>query len=469
MNIAAPSIENAGPFTRACGWHKLLPNKIVEMAKKIKKLGQDGPRRIIHSLKVGQALTLVSLFYYIQPLYDRIGENSIWAVITVILVFEFSVGATLGKGLNRMLATLSAGALGVGVHHLATLSGEKGEPIVLGFFVAMIAATVTFVRFFPTMKARYDYGLLIFILTFSLVSVSGYREDKVLHMTHQRVTTIIMDSFIAIITCICIRPVWIGEELQNLIANNIEKLENFLYEELLKDGLGQDLEFSSNGNSVSVSSVPLKLRVFTIVMFHNLYPLSSTRILKFKGIHPTTDESPCTKPSPINMRTFNASIGHSRKRVKLETSTSHGGFSTFSLDEKLDNIVTSANLARWELWNYCFGLFHPWKQYVKIGTLTRQCAYKIEALNNYLNSEIQTLNEFGRKIQEPSTKICSESGKALRELASAVKKMNQPTSVNAHIENTKTAIENLKFMLDTYHLEDANLQEIIPQTDLTHH
>ena len=37
-----------------------------------------------------------------------------------------------------MLATLSAGALGVGVHHLATLSGEKGEPIVLGFFVAMI-------------------------------------------------------------------------------------------------------------------------------------------------------------------------------------------------------------------------------------------------------------------------------------------------------------------------------------------
>ena len=78
------------------------------------------------------------------------------------------------------------------------------------------------------MKARYDYGLLIFILTFSLVSVSGYQEDKVLHMTHQRVTTIIMDSFIVIITCICIRPVWIGEELQNLIANNIEKLENFL-------------------------------------------------------------------------------------------------------------------------------------------------------------------------------------------------------------------------------------------------
>ena len=47
-------------------------------------------------------------------------------------------------------------------------------------------------------------------------------------------------------------------------------------EELLRDGLGQDLEFSSNGNSVCVSSLPLKLRVLIVVMFHNLYPLSST-------------------------------------------------------------------------------------------------------------------------------------------------------------------------------------------------
>ena len=163
-------------------------------------------------------------------------------------------------------------------------------------------------------------------------------------------------------------------------------------EELLRDGLGQDLEFSSNGNSISVSFLPPKLRVLTIVMFQNLYPLSSTgylnleyalflhelisdveidiyahifhvlrktvlqtksricvlfccliyRILKFKGIHPSADESPYTKPSPINMRTFNACIDYSWKRVKPETSTSHNGscFSTLSLDKKLNNIVT---------------------------------------------------------------------------------------------------------------------------------
>ena len=70
-----------------------------------------------------------------------------------------------------------------------------------------------------------------------------------------------------------------------------------------------------------------------------------SRILKLKGILPTADESPYTKSCPINKRTFNASIGHSRKKVKPETSASHNGsrFSTLSIDEKLDSIVTSVH------------------------------------------------------------------------------------------------------------------------------
>ena len=70
-----------------------------------------------------------------------------------------------------------------------------------------------------------------------------------------------------------------------------------------------------------------------------------SRILKLKRILPTADESPCTKPCPINMHTFNVSIGHNQKRIKPETSTSHSDsrFSTLTLDEKLDNIVTSVH------------------------------------------------------------------------------------------------------------------------------
>lgn len=55
-------------------------------------------------------------------------------------------GATLGKGLNRALATFVAGALGVGAHHLAVISGETGEPILLGFFVFLLG---NYSRTFP--------------------------------------------------------------------------------------------------------------------------------------------------------------------------------------------------------------------------------------------------------------------------------------------------------------------------------
>lgn len=69
-----------------------LKAKVVEVVNKVIKLGKDDPRRITHSIKVGLALTMVSIFYYYQPLYDNFGVSAMWAVMTVVVVFEFSVG-----------------------------------------------------------------------------------------------------------------------------------------------------------------------------------------------------------------------------------------------------------------------------------------------------------------------------------------------------------------------------------------
>ena len=49
-----------------------------------------------------------------------------------------------------------------------------------------------------------------------------------------------------------------------------------LDEEFLKQALGANLEFSSNRKSNSVASLSPKLRLFTMIMCSNLYPLSST-------------------------------------------------------------------------------------------------------------------------------------------------------------------------------------------------
>ena len=128
-------------------------------------------------------------------------------------------------------------------------------------------------------------------------------------------------------------------------------------------------------------------------MFHNLYPLSSTRhinlerafflhdlitdeeidicshifhilsktvertasknclpfccfipkILKLKGVHILENEYPHPMQSSINIHTLNAIIGHNRKNVKQESNAPHGSSSSSShpYDEKLDNIMAS--------------------------------------------------------------------------------------------------------------------------------
>lgn len=90
------------------------------------------------------------------------------------------------------------------------------------------ASLVTYTRFYPKLKARYDYGLLIFILTFSLISVSGYREEEVLAMAYKRLTTVLIGGAVTFLICVLICPVWAGADLHKLMAVNIEKLSVFM-------------------------------------------------------------------------------------------------------------------------------------------------------------------------------------------------------------------------------------------------
>jgi len=57
-----------------------------------KKTKQD-LRKLIHSVKVGTALVLVSVLYLLGPLFSHVGENAIWATITVVVIFEFFAGS----------------------------------------------------------------------------------------------------------------------------------------------------------------------------------------------------------------------------------------------------------------------------------------------------------------------------------------------------------------------------------------
>ncbi|VFQ71422.1 unnamed protein product [Cuscuta campestris] len=357
---------------------KDLFGKAVEFARQTRALAKDDPRRVIHSFKVGLSLTLVSLLYYLHPFYKSFGVSTMWAVVTVVVVFEFSVGATLGKGVNRGLATLVACGLGIGAHYLANQSGKICEPLLLGLFVFLQAVTSTFVRFFPTVKARYDYGLVIFILTFCLISISGFRNEEIIDLAHKRFSAIAIGASICFIVSICVFPVWAGEDLHNLVADNLEILGFFL------KGFGAEYFKDEEDGSSEAKSL--------------LAGAGYTTVLNSKTIEETL-----------------------------------------------------ANFARWEPGHGRFKFQHPWKQYLKIGTLTRQCASRVEALNGYLSSQLQMPKEIIRIIRGACTKMSMESGKALQELASSMRNMSHPSAAaTKHLATATTAAKSLKLLLINY-------------------
>ncbi|XP_009359585.2 LOW QUALITY PROTEIN: aluminum-activated malate transporter 10-like [Pyrus x bretschneideri] len=205
-----------------------LVMKVCDFLKKAWDLGHNEPIKVIHGVKVGMALTAVSLFYYMRPLYEGVGGNAMWAVMTVVVVFENTVGATLSKSINRICGTLLAGFLAIGIHWIADRSGKDFEPFIIAFSVFLLASAATFSRFIPSVKARFDYGAMIFILTFSLVSVSGYRVDELFDLATQRMSTIIIGTCLCIVITMIICPIWAGEQLHTLITGNMDKLANSL-------------------------------------------------------------------------------------------------------------------------------------------------------------------------------------------------------------------------------------------------
>ena len=93
----------------------------------------------------------------------------------------------------------------------------------------LAAALATFSRFIPSVKTRFDYGASIFILTFSLVSVSGYRVEKLIELAQTRLSTIAIGTSLCILTSMLFCPIWAGNELHSLITHNLEKLSDSLH------------------------------------------------------------------------------------------------------------------------------------------------------------------------------------------------------------------------------------------------
>nr|KYP40169.1 hypothetical protein KK1_038503 [Cajanus cajan] len=228
IGIALPESEEDDPSPRRrrrCCSYRAFSDGIVgawqtskRVAEKAWEMGRSDPRKIIFSAKMGLALILLSLLIFLKKPFEDVSRYSVWAILTVVVVFEFSIGATLSKGLNRGLGTLLAGGLALGMGLLSNLAGKWEELfIIVSIFIAGFCST--YAKQYPTVKA-YEYGFRVFLITYCYIILSGYRTGEFVETAINRFLLIALGAAVALGINVCIYPIWAGEDLHDLVAKN---------------------------------------------------------------------------------------------------------------------------------------------------------------------------------------------------------------------------------------------------------
>lgn len=201
--------------------------------------------------KAGLAATVASILCFLPPIYSSIDMNGVWAVVTVDMVLEASVGLTISKGINRTLGTLVAALMALFVNLLAPSWGSY-EPYFILACVFLGAAIPTVFKFRRPFKDKWNYAVVMSMITFHLLILSGasaggggvpvpadYTDDdpnptdpatpallafaynvKKLSLPLIRLCTIAIGFLVAALVNLSFAPHFAGDTVNRLVAKN---------------------------------------------------------------------------------------------------------------------------------------------------------------------------------------------------------------------------------------------------------
>ncbi|KAM0024167.1 putative aluminum-activated malate transporter [Helianthus debilis subsp. tardiflorus] len=204
-------------------------NKSRVFMYKIWEFAKEDINRVTFSLKVGLAVLLVSLLILIQAPYQVFGTSVIWSILTVAIMFEYTVGATFQKGFNRTLGSLLAGVLAMAVAELALMIGPTAEPIIIGISIFMIGTVTSFMKLWPTL-VPYEYGFRVILFTYCMIIVSGYRLGNPIKKSTDRFYSILIGAIVTVAVNTLIFPIWAGEQLHEELIKNFGSVADSLEE-----------------------------------------------------------------------------------------------------------------------------------------------------------------------------------------------------------------------------------------------